>query len=521
MKEIFSLDLYNRMVDELFQRFPSFQTAGSSAYKPGLDNMLAFDKMLGEPHKTYKVIHVAGTNGKGSVSNMLASSLAACGYKVGLYTSPHILDFRERMRCRTKDDVFYISRQEVWDFISQWREMFDKLDLSFFEITTSMALWWFKKVGVDVVVLETGLGGRLDSTNIVEPILSVITNIGLDHCDILGNTLGAIASEKAGIIKPEIPVVVGESSEETDDVFVEKVSALNGGFTSLLIFADQQISMKSPVEQQLHSSEGQQVNLIPDDGQGVIRTSQEMIRCGESVLNVEDELKLLESMDLRGDYQKKNLRTVVEVLSQIDTKRLLGDGISSRISKSDLMAAISETAKRMEFRGRWEEFRTMGGIRAVFDIGHNSHGLKYNFSQLGAMLDRAEVKNLIIVYGAVSDKDVDEVFPLFPREAHLIFTNSSGRRAIPAATLCDRYVEWRGKTVGLGSESVECSAEILGFSAASVEFSDDISCVLDKVLSIIDEKSMKKEDTLVYIGGSTFVVAEVLGRDFDDFFRNI
>ena len=237
MQEHFSESQYEQMIDALFHRFPSFQKVGAGAYKPGIGNMEFIDQLLGHPHRKYKIIHVAGTNGKGSVSNMMTSVLAALGYKVGLYTSPHILDFRERIRVcypgaschseRTEESPTLISKQDVWNFIHQWQDTFDHLDMSFFEITTAMALSWFAQQEVDYVVLDTGLGGRLDSTNIVTPVLSVITNIGLDHCDLLGDTLQEIAFEKAGIIKPRVPVVVGESAPEVDVVFERKVLYTN------------------------------------------------------------------------------------------------------------------------------------------------------------------------------------------------------------------------------------------------------------------------------------------------------
>ena len=227
MESSFSESAYQELIQSLFCRFPSFQKAGASAYKPGIANMEFADQLMGHPHRNYRIIHVAGTNGKGSVSNMLASVLSSSGMKVGLYTSPHILDFRERMRVVCDDSVSLIPEEDVWEFVQKWKDTFDHLDLSFFEITTLMALDWFSKVNVDVVVLETGLGGRLDSTNIVTPVLSVITNIGLDHCDMLGDTLPEIAFEKAGIIKPKVPVVVGESHPETDAVFERKVLYTN------------------------------------------------------------------------------------------------------------------------------------------------------------------------------------------------------------------------------------------------------------------------------------------------------
>ena len=275
------------MLEKLFVRFPSFQKVGGQAYKPGIDHMVFFDQLVGHPHRKYATVHIAGTNGKGSVSNMLASALAASGLRTGLYTSPHIHDFRERMRIldgRTgAERPEYITKEEVWDFIRKWHSTFDHLDLSFFEITTMMAFSWFAAREVDVAVIETGLGGRFDSTNVISPVLSIITNIGLDHCDMLGNTLPEIAFEKAGIIKPKTPVVVGESDPETDPVFERKVLYTNlpePGYMgdrqkimSLLTFADRTVPTLWP---------------------------QKDI--------------LLKNMDLQGSYQPKNLRTVLAAL---------------------------------------------------------------------------------------------------------------------------------------------------------------------------------------------------------------
>ena len=292
----FSEEEYNRMLEKLFVRFPSFQKVGAGAYKPGIGNMEFFDQLAGHPHRQYRIIHIAGTNGKGSVSNMLTSALASQGLKVGLYTSPHILDFRERIRIVSCHPVSschpersegslatLISKDYVWHFVSRWQETFDHLDMSFFEITTAMALCWFAEMKADVVVLETGLGGRLDSTNIVSPILSIITNIGLDHCDMLGETLPEIAFEKAGIIKPKVPVVIGESHPETDPVFERKVLYTNlpepdfmgnrAAIMSLLTFVDK----TTPTLWDEHEA-------------------------------------ILAEMDLQGEYQRKNLRTVLAAL---------------------------------------------------------------------------------------------------------------------------------------------------------------------------------------------------------------
>ena len=351
MQKNFTEENYIEMIEKLFCRFPSFQKVGAGAYKPGIANMEFADQLMGHPHRRYRIIHVAGTNGKGSVSNMLASVLSACGLKVGLYTSPHILDFRERIRMVEKgmsQGSRLVSKQDVWDFISQWHDTFDHLDMSFFEITTMLALDWFARQEADVVVLETGLGGRLDSTNIVTPVMSVITNIGLDHCDMLGDTLPEIAFEKAGIIKPKVPVVIGESHQETDSVFERKVLYTNlpetefmgnrAAIMSLLTFADK-------VEPSLWCRH-------------------------------ED---ILSKMDLQGEYQRKNLRTVLAVLDV-----LVKNGTMPSAGAEDIADAIINTASRTGFRGRWEKISKEPYV--ICDIGHNGHGLKYNFAQLSRML---------------------------------------------------------------------------------------------------------------------------------------
>ena len=306
----FTEEKYNEVLDRISARFPSFQQAGSAAYNPGIANMEFVDQLMGHPHRNYKIIHVAGTNGKGSVSNMLASCIAACGMKVGLYTSPHILDLRERLR--VVDDASYrcVSKEYVWEFLQKWQDTFDHLDLSFFEITTIMALQWFADEHVDIVVLETGLGGRLDSTNIVSPVLSIITNIGLDHCDILGETLPEIAFEKAGIIKPRVPVVIGESHPETDPVFERKVLYTN--------LPEPQYMGNRPMIMSLLTFADKTEPSLWADHEGI-----------------------LARMDLQGDYQRKNLRTVLTAL----------DVLAYRCVPEALM----HTSKPTGFRGRWEK----------------------------------------------------------------------------------------------------------------------------------------------------------------------
>ena len=467
MTEMFTEENYDKMIGELFVRFPSFQKVGAGAYKPGLERMEFFDSLAGHPQRKYRTIHVAGTNGKGSVSSMLASVLAAGGQKVGLYTSPHIRDFRERMRivdstagsAGGKDAVQYITKEEVWDFISAWRDTFDHLEMSFFEITTAMAFSWFADRGVDVAVIETGLGGRLDSTNIITPGLSVITNIGLDHCDMLGGTLPEIAFEKAGIIKPEVPVVVGESDPLTDPVFERKVLYTNlsspaymgdrARIMSLLTFADK-------VTPSLWDSHAE----------------------------------ILRNMDLKGEYQAKNLRTVLAALDVLPSTGVPG----ASADKTAVKDALERTAAITDFHGRWEKLSDDPYI--ICDIGHNSHGLKYNFHQLSSMLADGVFSSLIIVYGSVSDKDYESVFPLMPENAVYVFTSASGKRALPAQTLKQKYMDFCSRA-GRPSDRIYCAHDV----EAAVGMAEDL------YRDMVPGSSARP---LIYIGGSTYVVAEAV-----------
>lgn len=460
MKKNYTEENYSVMIESLFNRFPSFQKTGSSAYKPGIDNMLFADQLMGHPHRNYGIIHVAGTNGKGSVSNMLASVLAAEGLKVGLYTSPHILDFRERIRYVSDSSFTLISRQEVWDFIMQWNETFDHLDMSFFEITTLMAFDWFARQNVDIAVVETGLGGRLDSTNIVTPLLSVISNIGFDHCDLLGASLPEIAFEKAGIIKPRVPVVIGESNHETDPVFERKVLYTNlsepeymGNRTaimSLLDFAD---------------------------------------KAEPSSWNSHEEL--LRDMDLKGEYQKANLRTVLTALDVLERRKI----ITFRTHEDSKRDALIHTAGRCGFRGRWELLSEEP--LTICDIGHNEHGLRHNFSQLAGLKATGEISDVIMVYGTVADKDVDAVLRLIPEAARCIFTQAPGKRSMPAAEVRDRY---------------ECICRETGRAAGETSVCEYVADALAEAYQKAAE--LKSFDAsarpLIYIGGSTYVVSEAV-----------
>ena len=439
---------YQDMLQDLFRRFPSFQQAGTAAYKPGIDNMLVFDQLTGHPHRKFKVIHVAGTNGKGSVSSMLTSVLSASGIRTGLFTSPHILDFRERARIVQGDSLEYISKDFIWDFCQRWHDTFDHLDLSLFEISTMMAFEWFASEGVEVAVIETGLGGRFDSTNIVTPVLSVITNIALDHCNILGDTLPEIAFEKAGIIKPCVPVVVGESDPQIDTVFERKVLYTNisetkfmgdrNAIMSLLKFADKVV----PAMWDRHE-------------------------------------EILASMDLQGACQRYNLRTVLTALDVLDVD----------FDRACVADAIARTASRTDFHGRWEKVSENPYV--ICDIGHNEHGLRLNMKKLSDMLSSGEIGGLVIVYGIMSDKDFDSIAHLLPTKAEYVFTSAPGPRALPAEELARRYAEY-------------CSDAGVPCAAYHVEQNPV------EAMKIAERVAENMSEPLVYVGGSTYVVAEVI-----------
>lgn len=429
---------YNSRLEKLFVRFPSVQNVGfNDAYKPGLAHMEMFCERLGNPEKQFKSIHVAGTNGKGSVSNMLASAIAAKGFKVGLYTSPHIIDFRERMRVidgrSNAQSAELISKEDVWEFITSKEQDFDKLNLSFFEITTGMAFWWFKKQKVDVAVIEVGLGGRLDSTNVIMPEAAVVTSIGLDHCAMLGNTRALIATEKAGIFKDGVPAIVGSRDDETSEAFESKAAETG----STLIFANEY----------------------------------------EPVLwnrNAE----LLAAMDLQGDYQEPNLRTALTTLE------LLGYGADDAIAN-----AIIHTAERMDFHGRWEKIAHSPDM--ICDIGHNPPALKQNFAQLEKYLREGTYGHLVIVYGVMADKDLDGIMPLMPEDADYILVAPDTARAMKVELLFEKMEQYWTAS-GRGTERLKKAKSVAEGIAEAKKIAQNY------------------ENTLIYIGGSTFVVTEAI-----------
>lgn len=384
---------YTQTTNFLFNSFPSYQNVGAGAYKEGLQNISEMCRRLDNPQRNYFTIHVAGTNGKGSTSHIIASVLQQAGYCVGLFTSPHLVDFRERIRVNGKP----ISEREVVSFVKNHKEEMVALGLSFFEMTTAMAFNHFSENNVEVAVIETGLGGRLDSTNIISPILSVITNIGLDHTALLGSTIGEIAFEKAGIIKPEVPVVVGESAPESDAVF-ENAAAERG---SLLVYADREWE----VLESEPSGEYMRYHIQrPRDGRTQIL-----------------------DLDLLGSYQRKNILTARTAIS------LLRHHTPLNISTRALVEGVRSVVESTGLMGRWQK---LGDSPRVYcDTGHNAHGL----CEVVAQIEAQEYRKLFMVVGMVSDKDFDSVIPLMPRNAHYIFTAPSVARALPAEALAERF----------------------------------------------------------------------------------
>lgn len=355
---------YRETLNYLYDSAPLFQQVGGSAYKEGLQNTWALDEHLGHPHRQYTTIHVAGTNGKGSCSHSLAAILQQAGYRVGLYTSPHLVDFSERIRV----NGIPIEQNYVVEFVERERAFFEPLHPSFFELTTALAFRYFADKQVDVAVIEVGLGGRLDCTNIIKPAVSLITNISLDHTQFLGHTLAAIATEKAGIIKTDVPVVIGETTPETRPVFAEKAE-----------------QMSAPI----HWAEEE--NL--------------------------DEWDSIE-FELKGCYQQKNLRTI---LTTVPLLQQAGFSIEAK----HVREALAHVCQLTGLMGRWQTLHTSPTL--VCDTGHNVGGWSY----LAPQLKEQKCRSLHIVIGMVNDKDIRGVLAMLPREAHYYFTRASVKRALP------------------------------------------------------------------------------------------
>lgn len=429
------LSNYESVVRWLFSQLPMYQRIGQAAYKANLATSLALDTYFGAPHRQYKTIHVAGTNGKGSVSHLIAAVLQQAGYRVGLYTSPHLLDFRERIRINGK----VIEKKAVVDFVQQNKSIIADLQPSFFEMTAALAFEYFAQQKVDVAVVETGMGGRLDSTNIITPILSVITNISLDHTAFLGQSLLEIAAEKAGIIKHRVPVVIGETQPETQPVFVEKAQQLQ----SEIVFADQLFQ----IPYVLYGADNKMIFSVTK--------------------NNEKYLEQLE-LDLLGQYQKKNLITVLTVLEQL--KPLF------KFEKSTVRKALQNVVRLTHLQGRWHVLGA--NPRIVADTAHNEAGLKEVLSQI----QQTPYKKLHLVLGMVSDKSIDKMLALFPKDAVYYFT----RAKIPRS-LSEQVLEEQAQKVGLHGSAYGSVADAFAHAKIRAQAAD-----------------------FIFVGGSTFVVADLL-----------
>ncbi|WP_417557864.1 bifunctional folylpolyglutamate synthase/dihydrofolate synthase [Mesoflavibacter zeaxanthinifaciens] len=402
---------YQETVNWMFTQLPMYQKQGKTAFKKDLTNTLLLANHLNNPQHKFKSIHVAGTNGKGSSSHMLASVLQEAGYKVGLYTSPHLKDFRERIKINGVE----VSKQFVIGFIKRNKVFFKSNPLSFFEMTVGMAYDYFAKQKVDIAIIEVGLGGRLDSTNIIIPEVSLITNIGFDHTQFLGETLPLIASEKAGIIKSNVPVVISETQNETKPVF-EKVANKNN---SKIYFADQIIKAKY-------------------------------------------------STDLLGDYQKINIKGVLKTIKILQQKKY-------KISDLNIKNGLLNVVKNTGLKGRWQILHTKPKI--ICDTAHNKEGLSITMTQL----QKEQFNNLHIVFGVVNDKDLSQIFSLLPKKATFYFCKPDVPRGLDQNILRDQFL-------GEG---------FVGESYLSVKEAVD------------EARSRASDDDVIYIGGSTFVVAEI------------
>ena len=384
------VNTYDQVISYLFDHLPFFQRSGPAAYKDNLSNTLALDRMYNHPHRKYKTIHIAGTNGKGSVSNMLASVFAESGLKTGLYTSPHLKDFRERIRINGE----MISKEFVVEFVNDFlKRNTVRLEPSFFELTVMMAFEYFAQEKVDVAVIEVGLGGRLDSTNIITPALSVITNISYDHTTILGDTLGKIALEKAGIIKKGIPVIIGETHPETEVIF----KGMAANMRSPVLFADQ----KFKTEEAEPSPEGKQVLNIFKGKELVYKDLQ---------------------LDLPGRYQRKNILTVLAAVEGLQNA-------GWKITKSQIRRGLKQVVKNTGLPGRWQIIRKKPMV--ICDIAHNTAGIREVVTQL----QQTKYQKLHIVIGTVNDKDIDGILYLLPKEADYYFTRAAIPRALDETKL--------------------------------------------------------------------------------------
>ena len=428
---------YAETLDYLFNALPMFQRVGASAYKADLTNTLSLCEHLGNPQETFKTIHVAGTNGNGSTSHALASVFQAAGYKTGLYTSPHLKSFTERIRIDGKE----ITEEDVVEFVANNRAFLDQLQPSFFEMTVGMAFWYFAKESVDIAVIEVGMGGRLDSTNVIHPELCVITTIGYDHTQFLGNTLPLIAGEKAGIIKEGVPVVISQTQKETQAVFSQQAAAKQAA----IVFADQLW----------------EITKLPESEDPSIQESANFkVRSSDGEFNLK--------FGLNGDYQRFNLPGILETVKQLRNQ-------GWNLSDTALQVGLESISEQTGLKGRWQLLQLNPIILA--DTGHNEAGIGEVVNQL----KKYSYSKLWMVIGMVNDKDISKVLDLLPKEATYIFCQASIPRAMDAHELARK-----GNEKGLIGQVIPTVTEALEFARKNAS-----------------------PDDLIFVGGSTFIVAEI------------
>lgn len=423
---------YQETVDYLYNALPMFQRVGAPAFKKDLSNTIALCSHLGHPEKKFKSVHVAGTNGKGSTSHSLASIFQAACYKTALYTSPHLKSFTERIRINGIE----IPEEKVIQFVAENKEFLEELRPSFFEMTVGMAFWYFAESQVDIAIVEVGMGGRFDSTNVVIPEVSVITNIGFDHVQFLGETLPEIAGEKAGIIKNSVPVVISQTQEETKPVFLKKAESCQAP----IVFADQNWKIEK-----LGLSEG---------------NAHYLATSSKEVIDLE--------MDLLGDYQKYNLPGILETVNQM---RALG----WKVSPSHVLEGLANVSTRTGLKGRWQILSQ--SPLTICDTGHNESGI----AQILVQINTYQFSKLWMVLGMVQDKDISKVLALLPKSANYVFCEAKIPRALKAEQMAEK-----ADLLGIKSETIPNVNDALNFA----------------------RKNAGKDD-LIFIGGSTFVVAEI------------
>jgi dihydrofolate synthase/folylpolyglutamate synthase len=429
---------YQQTLDYMLARLPMFHRIGAAAYKADLGNTLELCELTNYPFRFYPTIHIAGTNGKGSVSHFLSSILQESGKKVGLYTSPHLRDFRERI----KVNGVMISETYVTEFVERYKTDFDRIEPSFFEMNVALAFSYFADEKVDIAIIETGMGGRLDSTNVINPLISVITNIGYDHTQFLGDTLDKIAFEKAGIIKPQVPVVIGQSNDETQPVFRRQAAEMH----SKIFFADEHILFQDPVYT---------IDLQP-------------LLSGNVIADHHTYIERLNS-PLAGSYQPFNIVTTIQTAQLLEK---MGWPTHSEMVKT----GIENVLKNTGFSGRWQMLKRYP--LTICDIGHNVDGVKEVVKQI----NQTPHHQLHFVFGVVSDKDIFGMLKLLPKEAIYYFCKADLPRALDAQILKDKASEF-----GLKGEAYSSVAEAKENASKNA-----------------------KENDLVFIGGSAFVVAEVV-----------